>query len=198
MSIVDFLDQQKVLYPELNAAYENFSNLYQQKLWHQLSDLLFEFLGDIAGNCRGNSFLDLYIGFIKDFESKLSSVRFAQLASMIGSSLTDSEAAIQFFQTLLERRKRLGLEASMCMDMDIVLLKVKAGENSEAKIMLEESKELLQKVSSTERVVFSKYYKAETEYRKIIGPPQEFYKAALMFLVYTPADTLPQEERYIL
>lgn len=30
------------------------------------------------------------------------------------------------------------------------------------------------------------------------GPPQEFYKAALMFLAYTPIEDLSQERKYIL
>jgi len=31
-----------------------------------------------------------------------------------------------------------------------------------------------------------------------VGPPQEFYKAALMYLAYTPVEELPAEEKYIL
>ena len=33
---------------------------------------------------------------------------------------------------------------------------------------------------------------------QIVGPPQEFYKAALNFLAYTSVDDLPVEQRYVL
>ena len=197
MSVLDFVDQQKVLYSDLVESYDNFGNLYQRKLWHQLSEALYEFLSNI-NNCRGESFHDLYSGFIQDFESKLNPISFVQLASLIGPSLSDLQISTQFYVSLLENRKRLGPEASMVLDMEVVLLKLKLGENAEAKMMLEESKEKLSSISTTERVVFSKYFKAETEYRKVVGPPQEFYKAALMYLVYTPLETLNKEEQYIL
>jgi len=34
--------------------------------------------------------------------------------------------------------------------------------------------------------------------KKSVGPPQEFYKAALMFLAYTPVESLTAEQRYVL
>jgi 26S proteasome regulatory subunit N9 len=51
---------------------------------------------------------------------------------------------------------------------------------------------------TTEPVVFSRFYMATAEYRKCVGPPQEFYKAALMFLAYTPMEGLTAEQRYVL
>ena len=31
---------------------------------------------------------------------------------------------------------------------------------------------------------------------QVVGPPQEFYKAALMYLAYTPIEDLSKESRY--
>ena len=79
----------------------------------------------------------------------------------------------------------------MCLDIDtvMILLIINSEEKLlEAKKKLEKAKETLPSINSTESIVFSKYYQATAEYRKIVGPPQEFYTAGLMFLVYTPGN----------
>jgi len=196
---MEYIDSAKASHPDLSVYYDALGDYYQQKLWHQLSIALFEFLS-VKQNCRGNSFHELYTSFIKNIESRLSQVKLAQLASFVANSLGDPESSIIFLQEVLEGRKRLGVDASMILEMDIVLMNVLKGDSISAKTLLEAGKELItnEKVTASETVVFSRFYKAETEYRKLVGPPQEFYKAALMFLVYTPADMLPMDERFVL
>ena len=197
---MDFIEGEKAKYPEIAAYYESFGELYQQKLWHQLSAALFEFLS-LRENCRASSFYDLYTQFISNFETRLNQVTLAQVGCFVASTLVDPKSAIAFLESILadKNRTRLGEEASMVLDMEILVMKVQTGELADAKVLLEEGKDkLAQKLSGAESVVFSKFYKAETEYRKAVGPPQEFYRAGLMFLVYTPCDKLPADERYVL
>lgn len=44
----------------------------------------------------------------------------------------------------------------------------------------------------------SAYYRLASEYYKSVGPPDAFYRSALMFLAYTPLDGIPQADRYML
>lgn len=44
----------------------------------------------------------------------------------------------------------------------------------------------------------SSYYRLASEYYKAVGPPDAFYRSALMFLAYTPLETIPADERYAL
>ena len=84
----------------------------------------------------------------------------------------------------------------MCLDMDCVRVKLQLGDTASAKALLESSKEQLASIKSSESVAFSKFYRATADYRKVVGPPNEFYNAALMFLAYTPADQLgPEDDR---
>lgn len=194
---MDFIENERNLYPDLSVFYDNFGDLYGKKLWHQLTIALEEFLIN-KNNRRGENLYELYVGFISKFEIRLNQVGFAQLISKIGQSFDDPVRSVEFFSTILANRGRLGPEASMCLDMDVILMKLKIGSIDEAKTLLEDAKERLPKISSNESVAFSKFYKATAEYRKIIGPPQEFYRAALMYLGYTMCDSLPIEERYTL
>jgi 26S proteasome regulatory subunit N9 len=68
----------------------------------------------------------------------------------------------------------------------------------EVKVMLDEAKTKLATISSNETIVYSKFYRSQSEYLKCVGPPQDFYKAALMFLAYTPIESLPQAQKYML
>jgi 26S proteasome regulatory subunit N9 len=209
-------------------------------LWHQLSLALEAFLSDDR-NARGDNFFQLYEGFIASFEARLNQVKFAGLVSLIVRTLS-AQNAIDFVTKILSARTRLGIEAALCLDMDVVTLKLKVGDVEAAKELLEAAKEQVAGINSAESVVFSKYYNAMAEYRKvssslqtsdedhrycksltryqyllsyfvrfpqslflcvirfvqIVGPANEFYSAALMFLSYTSVEALRPEERYTL
>lgn len=110
----------------------------------------------------------------------------------------DADAGIQFLERTLANRARMGVEASLCIELDIIMFKLQLGLLDEAKNGLEAAKEMLNSVSSTESIVFSKFYKASAEYRKMAGPADAFYRDALMYISYTPVETLSDEERFTL
>ena len=195
--MTDFLDLQKALYPDISQKYDEFNDLYNRRLWHQLSISLESFLNDIS-NKRDDNYIKLYDEFISKFEARLSPTHLAQLVSIIGHSYDDNNNALNFFNKVLNARTRLGLEASLCIDMDVVLVKLKVGMTDEVKVMLDEAKTKLATISSNETIVYSKFYRSQSEYLKCVGPPQDFYKAALMFLAYTPVESLPQAQKYML
>ena len=111
--------------------------------------------------------LQLYTEFIFRFEGKLSQIRVALLASMVGRLYTQHEAAITFLEKVLLARIRLGTEASLVLDMDIVILKLKLGQNKGAKEALADAKEKTLSLTITEPIVFSRFFKATAEYRKV-------------------------------
>ena len=112
----------------------------------------------------------LYTEFIAKFEGKLSQIRVALLASMVARLHVKPEDAIQFLQKILLARIRLGTEAALCLDMDVVILKLKSGVpqgTKEAKEALADAKEKTSSMLITDPIVFSRFFKATTEYRKV-------------------------------
>ena len=55
----------------------------------------------------------------------------------------------------------------MCLDMEIVILYLKMGKLDLAKAGLDTAKEQIPSIKSSEAVVFSKFYLASAEYRKV-------------------------------
>lgn len=195
--MADFLNHQKELYPELAEDYDNFSNLYSQRLWHQLSVAIEAFLL-ISSNNRGTNFSELYFQFITKFEARLSQMCVARLVSRIGHLSYPPTEAIEFFCIVLKNRERLGVEASMCLDIDVTEMQLKLGQLSAAKTYISDTKDQLQQLNLTDATVFSKFYKVMAEYHKIVGTAQEFYGAVLMYLAYTPVEDFSDEEKYVL
>lgn len=197
MAELTFIQEQKFLHEDLASNYGAIENLYVKKLWHQLTEELHSFLSNPL-NRRGDNFFQLYDGFIRTFEPKLSQLRAVLLVSLVGYSFDEPQRAIEFFNTVLENRTRLGEEASLCVEADIAVMNVRLGVTEEARVQLDAIEEKVQAQGTDEAVVFSKVYKAMAEYRKCVGPPSDFYKVSLMYLAYTPADELPVDEKYAL
>jgi len=196
---MDFINGAVALHPELTDKLGELGELFTRKLWHQLTDALEAFLSD-RSNARGNAdgFLELYEQFLARFESKLNQIRLANLLQLIARSLSDPSQAIDFLQTRLQERTRLGSDASLCLELDTVLLRLQLGLLDEAKNGLDAAQETIDASPPSEAVVFSKLYKASAEYRKSAGPPEAYYANALMFLSYSSVEDLSEEERYSL
>lgn len=192
----EYLESQKVLFPSLLVPLEELGELCTKKLWHQLSVALEIFLLRNKLENGQINVLEFYNQFIANFESRLSPIRLAILVSIIGRTLSNANDALEFYNRILLNKSRLGEEATLCVTMDIAVAKLKLGLVEETKSALEEGKEKLTALSTSETIVFSKYYGAAAEYRKVAGPPQEFYKAALMFLAYTNAEELDPQDKY--
>ena len=86
---------------------------------------------------------------------------------MVAQLYTEPTAALAYLEKVLAARNRLGTEAALCLDMDIVIVRLKLGQAKEAKESLEAAKTLIQSMITTEPVVFSRFYKATAEYRKV-------------------------------
>lgn len=195
--MTDFLMHQKSLYPDLADDYDQFSTLFSQKLWHQLSLALEGFLM-VSSNKRENNLSELYFQFITKFDARLSQMCVARLASRIGHLSFPPAEAVEFFTTVLKNRERLGVEASMYLDIDVVEMQLLLGDLASAKTYLDDTKEKLQQLNLTEASVYSKFYKVTAEYHKIVGTAQDFYRAVLMYLAYTPVEEFSAEEKYVL
>lgn len=136
-------------------------------------------------------------------------------ASKVADSLAESDnsSACAVFETLLETKKeKLGTGATVYVRSKLVLLKLKRVEAMGADVP--ESHSFLRDVSSTledcekklmqlegvdgSASVRSAYYEASKAYRKLVGPPELFFREGMMFLNYTPLETLRPEELFTL
>jgi len=181
--------------PALHEPLSTLGDLHARKLWHQLTIALLSFLKD-PNYVQQVDLRALYQNFIVKFEAKLNPLRLAEVAATLSKALLpDVDAARAFLQQFEEKRERYGSEASLFIDMEIVSLKLRQGDVREVEPNLKAAKLVLEGLTGADAMVYSAYYRAASEYHKMVGPPEAFYKNALMYLAYTPVESLTAEEQ---
>uniref|UniRef100_A0A6U3XGS4 PCI domain-containing protein n=1 Tax=Ditylum brightwellii TaxID=49249 RepID=A0A6U3XGS4_9STRA len=224
---LEHLEQMSTLHPDLSDAYTNLSNLFNRKLWHQLTISILSFVSTPTETLRTtaegtNSYLALFDRVVLAADKKLNQLSLARIASAVASSLLlkstkskDGLAAKAVLENLLEKKARLGVPATLYTEAKLSLLTLSILEESgssgedetnkileSTKIMLKANKSILAELAdgteSDTAIVHSAYYETAMTYRKAVGPPEAYYKEAMQFLSYTPLASLVPERQYAL
>ncbi len=152
--------------------------------------------------------MELYNDFVSQFENKISAIKLVKIVSLIGENIRDGQEALALYNKLLNSTKtKLDDEAKLSLEMEIVIMKLivistqishgspdREADRESIALVLEHYEKIVNTLKSSEPLVFSKFYRARSMYKKIFGPPHEFYSSSLMFLAYTPMIEIPTEE----
>ncbi|KAK1744921.1 26S proteasome regulatory subunit RPN9 [Skeletonema marinoi] len=178
---IDHLESMSTLQPDLSEQYQNLVNLYQKKLWHQLTMSTLEFVSVPSATLRTtaegiNSYHAL-------FEKKINQLNLARIASFVAFSLLDDPPYKD------GKRDRLGPAAALYAEARLGLLGL---------TVLARSGEALTTESSVRRWSPQRKQLPRTAmtYRKAVGPPEAYYREAIQYVAYTNLSELSQEERY--
>ncbi|KAK6137264.1 hypothetical protein DH2020_028979 [Rehmannia glutinosa] len=172
MAALQYLETLRDAHPELSEWYTALSDLYQRKLWHQLSLKLEQFVA-LAVFQAGDALIQLYQNFITDFETKINLLKLAHFAVIVSRKYSDKEAAINYLQS-------------------IALFKLEHGNKKECKTLLEEGKSTLDSMTDIDPSVYASYYWVSSQYHKSRQEFAEFYKSALLYLAYTSVESLSE------
>lgn len=103
-----------------------------------------------------------------------------------------------YSRALAAGREKIDPDEVFFLDMEIAMAHLKSGDVKSAKTLLENYEDRVATMKPAEAIVFSKYYQALADYKKIIGPANEFYSASLKFLSYTSIDDMLIEDKMTL
>jgi len=201
-------------FPDLAENYYSKIEVYcQQKLWHQLTLLILDFVSDDhkssnlhpvanAGGDSKNTFLGLYSKVVLSVAGKINQLSLARIASSVafcslevGSGPEESRKLLQDLLIELET-SNIDVGAVLYLQSKISLLTLQAGENnSDTKkeslnkiytIIKTNGVLLKQLVSDTPEaiIVNAAHYETSMTYYKIVGPPESFYNEAVDYLNY--------------
>jgi 26S proteasome regulatory subunit N9 len=103
---------------------------------------------------------------------------------------------------LIAKRDKIGDAAYLFLRLEVARLMILGGGEIKgedgAQAVLEDGKKVLDTLVGAESILHAKYYLVCSEMWKQIGPASKYYNDALMYLAYTPADSLSQEEKVAL
>ncbi|XP_030535486.1 26S proteasome non-ATPase regulatory subunit 13 homolog B-like [Rhodamnia argentea] len=192
MAALQYLDSQRNAHPELAEWYNALEDLYQKKLWHQLTLKLEQFVSHAASQA-GDMLIQLYHNFITDFETKINLLKLAHFATIVSRQYKEKEAAISFLEGIIEklqstREQRIG-EPILYIKLQIAMFKLD-NDQKECKKLLEEGKSTLDSMTDIDPSVYASYYWVSSQYHKLRKEYAEFYRSALLYLAYTSVDSL--------
>ncbi|XP_057312291.1 26S proteasome non-ATPase regulatory subunit 13-like [Hydractinia symbiolongicarpus] len=165
--------------------------LYESRLWHELTLELIKFVKEEHFKQNGG-LTDLYENFLSDFEHRINQLSLAELMLVIAEEITDYDKAVEFFTKTQEKMKNSKEGHILCMTA-IGLLHLKAKKMDEAKVVIKEAQTLLDTLDGV-TTVHGRFYDLSSNYSKITGSYNEYYRDALRFLGCMDISTIPEKE----
>ncbi|MBA0616857.1 hypothetical protein Godav_026346, partial [Gossypium davidsonii] len=195
MAALQYLDSLRNEHPELSDWYSSLADLYQKKLWHQLTLKLDQFVA-LTFFQAGDALIKLYHNFITDFETKINLLKLAHFAVIVSGQYSEKEAAISYLEGVIEKlratkEKRIE-EPILYIEMQVAKFKLELGDQKECKKLLEDGKNTLDSMDGVDPSVYASYYWVSSQYHKFRQEFAEFYKSALLYLGYTSVDSLSE------
>ncbi|KAL1556891.1 26S proteasome non-ATPase regulatory subunit 13 A, variant 2 [Salvia divinorum] len=195
MAALQYLESLRNAHPELSEWYTTLSDLYQRKLWHQLTLKLEQFV-TLAVFQVGDSLIQLYQNFITDFETKINLLKLAHFTVIVSRQYSEKDAAISYLEGVIEKLRTTSKvrieEPILYINMQIGLFKLEQGDQKECKKLLEEGKSTLDSMTDIDPSVYASYYWISSQYHKARQEFAEFYRSALLYLAYTSVETLSE------
>ncbi|KAI3787168.1 hypothetical protein L1987_41429 [Smallanthus sonchifolius] len=193
MAALQYLDSLRSTHPELSDWYNSLADLYQRKLWHQLTLKLEQFVA-LAVFQAGDALIQLYHNFITDFETKINLLKLAHFAVIVSRQYSEKEFAISYLDVVIEKlraTKETRIEEPVLyIKMQIAMYNLEKGDQKECEKLLEDGKSTLDSMTDIDPSVYANYYWVSSQYHKSRQEFAEFYKSALLYLAYTSVESL--------
>jgi len=85
--MTEYCDEAGAKYPDLKSTFDEFSTLYTNKLWHELTLSTLSFVRSPSNLRDGNTnFVQLYNSFVMLFDGKINQLSLAKIAMKFAES----------------------------------------------------------------------------------------------------------------
>ncbi|XP_053091265.1 LOW QUALITY PROTEIN: 26S proteasome non-ATPase regulatory subunit 13 [Pangasianodon hypophthalmus] len=182
--VLGFLKLQQGKTPEIAAEWHTLEDLYNRKLWHQLTLRLSEFVQNPCV-CKGDGLVQLYENFISDFEhsARAVSVRARRVCARESVRVIHMNV---FYRLLLLLLLLFFTGGCCCCFFYRLLFFVQK--------LIEGSGEMLNALPGVTSV-HGRFYDLSSKYYRIIGNHALYYKDALRYLGCVDVKDLPGAEQ---
>ncbi|KAJ3086260.1 26S proteasome regulatory subunit [Quaeritorhiza haematococci] len=193
--VTAFLQQQRLTVPDsLKEFYIKFEEMYDRKLWHQLTIELEKF---VANEASGPFLIPLYENFIADWEKKMNQLSLVQFATRASKEFKEPSQSLAFLQTKAEKLKdnKTAKEAYVLASMEAAHYKLVVGDLDGCKSSMDECEKILDELPGTEPVINASFYRVSADYYKTKSAYPQYYHNALLFLSSVSLEELSDQEK---
>ncbi|ORX97707.1 PCI-domain-containing protein [Basidiobolus meristosporus CBS 931.73] len=192
--VTEFLAQERKKTPKhLQEYYTSFEDLYERKLWHQLTSCLEEF---VTQPDAGPFLIPLYNHFVSEWAKKMNKLKLVGFALSAAAQFQDFQEAIQFLSPLTERVNTPETQdAYVLAIMETASFKLLLNDLDGTKEAMDESEKILESFDSVETIIHASFYRVSAQYYKAKADFVKYYKHALLFLACVNLNDLSNAER---
>ncbi|KAI8971864.1 hypothetical protein BDF20DRAFT_825235 [Mycotypha africana] len=196
---VDF-DVPKFLYgerqkvpSELQRYYTTFEELYERKLWHQLTLSILEFFKE--PNSAPHQ-ISLFQNFVAEWEDKINKLSLVSIALQAAKQFSDLNESVNFLNGIIEK-----VDTPETKDVYVLALmesaqfKLRLNQTEDVKKAMDESEKILDGFDSVETVIHASFYRVSAEYYKVKADYAHYYRSTLLYLACVNIEDLADKER---
>ncbi|KAJ6637415.1 26S proteasome non-ATPase regulatory subunit 13 [Pseudolycoriella hygida] len=184
-------EQKKTSNKELAAEWTQIEELYNDKLWNELTIKMITFVNHPAFQ-NEDSLVQLYHNFISSFETKINPYGLVEIVSVIVSYIGEKKEAVEFLEKLKEKVKICEEAVWFCRVLQGQIYLEHLQDLEATKKIIEDLKEVLEE-SGNVTPVHGKYFLLASNYYRRVGQHSDYYRCGLQFLGCS-LDEYPKEE----
>eukprot|EP01023_Acetabularia_acetabulum_P021652 TRINITY_DN213_c8_g1_i2.p1 TRINITY_DN213_c8_g1~~TRINITY_DN213_c8_g1_i2.p1 ORF type:complete len:339 (-),score=34.43 TRINITY_DN213_c8_g1_i2:144-1160(-) len=191
---IECLEQLQIKNPEQSGILKEFAELYERRLWHQLTEKILESLTELE---QTPMLPILYHEFISDFSHKINLLKLAYIAVRVSSQFQDLAAALEFLNGVVDSLKSVQSASQteqpiLFIKMQMAQFRLKLNQIDAAKEMVENALADFNNIQDVDPNVGASVYYASLLLRKAQQNFSEYYRSALMYLCYVESEKLPE------
>ncbi|KAF7920071.1 hypothetical protein BELL_0007g00300 [Botrytis elliptica] len=193
-TIPDFLGEQRDAAPaDLQHLFLSFEDLWEKKLWHQLTDALVEFFNHKESASQR---LPIYKTFILTFADKINQLKLVTLALSAASQCKDGSERLSFLEAVAKKVDNPNSQdAYVYATVAVATVKLELQDQDGARKDLDKSEKILDGFDSVETIVHAAFYRVNAEYYQSKLEFASYYKNALLYLACIDLNDLTPSER---
>jgi len=192
--MTDFLENQTKAFPAHSGLFEKLRDAHQKKLYHQLGKIIVDEVLPVEAFRSGTILIQMYDQFVKKFEKKLNSLQLSQFLIAAARQHTEGKEMVGFLESHASAINEP--QANLLLRTEIIAKEITMGEIEKAKTGLEAGKLAMDQYPGImDTVVYSAYYRAALHFYKATGNAAEYFSNSLLFLTYTPVNSISHREQ---
>ncbi|KAF2433740.1 hypothetical protein EJ08DRAFT_686167 [Tothia fuscella] len=193
-TIPDLLEQQRDAAPEeLQHYFLDFTDFWERKLWHELTDSIMLYFDEPASKPQRR---ELYDTFIVKFADKINKLKLVHLGLAASLQCKNQDEVLSMKKALAEKvNKPASQDAYVFAQVAVASTLMTRKDLPAARKILDECEGILENFDSVETVVHASFYRENATYFQLTRNFAAYYKNALLFLACVEVDMLLPSER---
>ncbi|KAF1802245.1 hypothetical protein V8B55DRAFT_1478338 [Mucor lusitanicus] len=189
-----FLNEERQKTPaQLQHYYTTFEDLYERKLWHQLTTKILEFFKEPESAPYQ---ISLFQNFVAEWEDKTNKLSLVSIALQAAKQFSDLNESVSFLDEIIKK-----VDTPETKDVYVLALmesaqfKLKLNQTDDVKKAIDESEKILDGFDSVDTAIYANFYRVSAEYYKVKANYAQYYKSALLYLACVDVEELNVNDR---